>query len=61
MLHKLEYVWLDGYETPNVRSKTKVFKNNSETVSLDECKDWSFDGSSTKQAKATLLTEVIVN
>lgn len=50
MLHKLEYIWLDGYTTPNIRSKTKVYSNNNETVSLDECPDWSFDGSSTKQA-----------
>lgn len=50
MSHKLEYVWLDGYETPNVRSKTKVLKSNDDGVTLEDCKDWSFDGSSTKQA-----------
>lgn len=50
MLHKLEYVWLDGYKTPNIRSKTKVINNKKETVLLEECSDWSFDGSSTKQA-----------
>jgi glutamine synthetase len=43
MVHKLEYVWLDGYDTPNIRSKTKVLKNNDVTVLLE-------DGSSTKQA-----------
>lgn len=50
MLHKLEYIWLDGYTTPNVRSKTKVLKTDGE-LSINDCPDWSFDGSSTKQAE----------
>lgn len=48
---KLEYIWLDGSEPQRLRSKTKIV--NSKT-SLDP-KDydmWSFDGSSTGQAKA---------
>jgi glutamine synthetase len=50
----LEYIWLDGSQPQQLRSKTKI-------VDLTEVKDsfnpkdypnWSFDGSSTKQAKA---------
>ena len=53
----LEYVWLDGNQPQQLRSKTKV-------TSFEDVRDyirsgfvwnlpkWSFDGSSTKQAKA---------
>jgi len=48
---KLEYVWLDGNATQQLRSKTKITdqidSNNPENYPM-----WSFDGSSTKQAKA---------
>ena len=48
-----EYVWLDGYDTPNLRSKIKVL-NYSEELSgplkLDNIPEWNFDGSSTRQA-----------
>ena len=47
---KLEYIWLDGYTpTSNMRSKTKVMSNFS--GKLEDCPDWSFDGSSTQQAE----------
>ena len=47
---KLEYIWLDGYKpTQNMRSKTKVIDNFSGKI--EDCPVWSFDGSSTKQAK----------
>tara|TARA_R100001163_G_scaffold65831_1_gene65409 strand:+ start:6015 stop:7109 length:1095 start_codon:yes stop_codon:yes gene_type:complete len=60
---KLDYVWLDGYETKNIRNKTKYMsldilevdtdgrpsmKSPEKVLSL--LPDWSFDGSSTKQA-----------
>ncbi len=46
---KLEYIWLDGYKpTANLRSKTKVVDDFS--GKLEDLDDWSFDGSSTKQA-----------
>ena len=51
---KLEYVWLDGYTPePNLRSKVKVIdiKNAEGRVSLEDCPEWSFDGSSTRQAE----------
>ena len=47
---KLEYIWLDGYQpTQSLRSKTKVVSNFS--GKLEDCDEWSFDGSSTQQAE----------
>ena len=41
----LEYIWLDGYQPePSLRSKIKVTKDETPP-------DWSFDGSSTRQAE----------
>jgi glutamine synthetase len=51
---KLEYVWLDGYAPePNLRSKVKVINtpHQESRVTLDDCPEWSFDGSSTRQAE----------
>ena len=51
---KLEYVWLDGYAPePNLRSKVKVINipHQEGRVTLDDCPEWSFDGSSTRQAE----------
>ena len=40
-----EYIWLDGYTPePNLRSKVKTRDN-------EKAPEWSFDGSSTKQAE----------
>jgi glutamine synthetase len=48
----LEYIWLDGYKPePNLRSKVKVIDHNQDNIELDDCPEWSFDGSSTKQAE----------
>ena len=50
MITKLEYVWLDGYmPEPNLRSKVKVCDLDS--WSVETLPEWSFDGSSTKQAE----------
>ena len=52
----LEYIWLDGYKTPNLRSKTKVVKYSDISMSysdlpeLQSLPEWNFDGSSTAQA-----------
>ena len=47
---KLEYIWLDGFEpTQSLRSKTMIETDFS--GNLADCKDWSFDGSSTLQAE----------
>lgn len=49
---KLEYIWLDGYyPTQNMRSKTKVEEHENFKGTLAEIGNWSFDGSSTKQAE----------
>jgi len=49
MKSKLEYIWLDGYSpTQNLRSKTMV--RNDFDGTLESCPQWSFDGSSTRQA-----------
>jgi len=49
---KLEYIWLDGYEpTQNLRSKTKVEDHDNFQGTLAEIGNWSFDGSSTRQAE----------
>jgi glutamine synthetase len=52
----LEYVWLDGYSTQNLRSKVKVVNIDSLVWHGDDKPDvkslpiWDFDGSSTQQA-----------
>jgi glutamine synthetase len=49
MAAKLEYIWLDGYKpTQSLRSKTKIEADFS--GNLEDCPNWSFDGSSTEQA-----------
>lgn len=48
---KLEYIWLDGSEPQQLRSKTKIV-DKAETTSPEDYAMWSFDGSSTLQAKA---------
>ena len=48
-MSKLEYIWLDGYKpTQSLRSKTKIEADFS--GKLEDCPNWSFDGSSTEQA-----------
>ena len=37
---RLEYIWLDGNSTPQLRSKTRFLK---------EITSWNFDGGSTNQ------------
>ena len=50
MKSKLEYIWLDGFKpTQSLRSKTQIIDNFS--GKLEDCPIWSFDGSSTEQAK----------
>ena len=48
---KLEYIWLDGY-TPvaNLRGKTKIQEGDPDSLTLADCPEWGFDGSSTEQA-----------
>ncbi len=50
-LHKLEYLWLDGYQpVANLRSKTKILDLDGYAGELDRLPEWNFDGSSTLQA-----------
>jgi glutamine synthetase len=51
---KLVYVWLDGYKPePNLRSKLKItFIEYPHSIAFYP--EWSFDGSSTKQAEGSL-------
>ncbi len=51
MIVHVDYVWVDGFEHPSLRSKTKMV-----TLTLEEngefelpIKEWNFDGSSTNQ------------
>ncbi len=49
---KLEYIWLDGTQpTQGMRSKTKVVDAKSFKGNPEDCPLWSYDGSSTNQAK----------
>lgn len=56
---KLEFIWLDGYNTPNLRAKTKIIEHsdnnalrlrNLDFKNPENIPEWSFDGSSTQQA-----------
>jgi len=52
MLVHLDYIWVDGFEHPSIRSKTKstvLQPNEAGEVQLD-VPEWNFDGSSTGQA-----------
>ena len=48
---RLVYLWLDGYETPNIRSKTKYIESWHEAFDVENVPEWGFDGSSTMQAE----------
>ena len=51
---KLVYIWLDGNKTQDIRSKVKIISKSFDEVSnmeISELPMWSFDGSSTNQAK----------
>lgn len=48
---KFEYLWLDGYRpVANIRSKTKVMPLDMFDGDVTKLPNWSFDGSSTRQA-----------
>ena len=49
---KIAYIWLDGNEpTQQIRAKTKIVDSAKFSGKLEECPEWSFDGSSTQQAE----------
>ena len=46
-----EYIWIDGTTpTSKLRSKTRVFQHEGESLGIDSIPQWTFDGSSTGQA-----------
>jgi len=47
-MYKLDYVWLDGYKTKNMRMKTRYY--NGYELDIQDVPVWGFDGSSTEQA-----------
>ena len=47
-MNKIEYIWLDGNEPQQLRSKTKVV--DLEIITISDVPVWGFDGSSTEQA-----------
>jgi len=49
MTIKMTYLWLDGYDTPNIRSKCKYLDDDA-FGDEDRIPRWTFDGSSTMQA-----------
>jgi glutamine synthetase len=48
---KLEYIWIDGSKHQQIRSKTKI-TSEINSVRPSDYPIWSFDGSSTSQAKS---------
>lgn len=48
---KVEYIWLDGNNPSQLRSKTKIIDSEKDSLKLNEIPQWSFDGSSTNQAE----------
>jgi glutamine synthetase len=53
----LEYIWLDGSNPQQLRSKTKIVKSKS--IDKIELPNWNYDGSSTGQAD-TSKSEMIL-
>ncbi|NCF64837.1 MAG: glutamine synthetase [Chloroflexi bacterium] len=50
--YKFEYIWQDGYDPiAHIRSKTTIKELNSFDGDVSSLGDWSFDGSSTRQAE----------
>ena len=47
---RFEYVWTDGYESPNLRSKVRYVTMATNPTKASDVPSWSFDGSSTQQA-----------
>jgi glutamine synthetase len=49
---EVNYVWLDGNITPQLRSKTKLIEvdDDQESMNLQMIPEWMFDGSSCSQA-----------
>jgi glutamine synthetase len=58
---KFEYIWRDGYEPEaNFRGKTKIIEMNSFNGDVSLLPEWSFDGSSTRQAEGHFSDLILV-
>ncbi len=62
---RLNYIWLDGYETPNIRMKTRYMDQYAPKVGetdrdVENIPLWGFDGSSTQQAEGN-FSDCILN
>ena len=54
----LEYIWLDGNDPQNLRSKSKVvLAKGEDKIKLS---NWNFDGSSTNQADTSKSELILV-
>jgi glutamine synthetase len=54
----LEYIWLDGAKSQQVRSKTKItFAKSSDKIKTP---NWNYDGSSTGQAETSKSELILV-
>ena len=50
-LSQVTYIWIDGTRpTQTLRSKVKILPLKDKQLALQDCPQWSFDGSSTYQA-----------
>ena len=51
--YKLEYIWMDGNDTKNIRSKVRyqMINPTGKGGILESIPEWGFDGSSTNQAE----------
>lgn len=50
-MRQAEYIWLDGEETQQVRSKARIVEvDNASSLDPDAYPSWGYDGSSTYQA-----------
>ncbi len=61
MKYKFEYIWLDGIKPhAHIRTKTKIVDIDNYNGELEHVPEWSFDGSSTKQADGN-FSDCIIN
>ena len=58
----VEYVWISGADAHHdIRSKIKViWQDTPKDITLADCSEWNFDGSSTGQAEAGKDTEILI-
>jgi len=52
---ELDYIWLDGSDSPSLRTKTRYINlsDDERNLELTDIPKWGYDGSSTKQAEVS--------